>query len=207
MSTSRKEAVDWSARRSAVGFDYFRELFGFDEQAPGAPTHDLVQKHVKYDARNHTLHCGANSKTYHIGRFDTPTVKQLRDQLERIDRTQVPQGKLTVNHIAVDDVLFLHGDPDFDTATFQVRVNFTERPNACVSVCLCLCLCVCVSVCSGVVMEPLFKNREKAAMVRGCTRTHMCGCMFSHKHGLTHSLTHPLAHSLTNPPAHPCTEN
>jgi hypothetical protein len=98
------------------------------------------------DPENHRLMSKANSTWFSVGKFTTPSLQQLRQQVsrhgQRCDRAPLPtkqQNKLDlaiaaiyISYEAVSDVLPLHAQ--YPRATFQAasQMNCLEFPNQCV---------------------------------------------------------------------------
>jgi len=91
---------------------WFRQLTGFDE-SPEAVTRLLRME-------GETLRSLANGRSFHAGRLETPSLRELR---ERSRALALPKGSLSFDEIAAD-VRELHRDPAHAGALFQVASQF-----------------------------------------------------------------------------------
>ncbi|MEM6293201.1 MAG: hypothetical protein AAGA54_18145 [Myxococcota bacterium] len=86
---------------------WFQDLFGFAER-------DADTTRAGFDLEGTVLRSRANGRGFDAGRFETPTLAELR--VRAGDRT----GSARVRHEAIGDVLELHADPRNADAMFQV---------------------------------------------------------------------------------------
>lgn len=104
-----KPVANSQANRS----DWFTELFGFSESTP-----EQVRSQLRVQADR--LISDANEKSYVSGRLGTPTLSDLREQ---VDRLEVEAGGLKISEV-VADVQTLHTDVSNAGAVFQVASQF-----------------------------------------------------------------------------------
>ncbi len=86
---------------------WFERLFGFVES-------DWEATQARFALEDTMLTSRANGRSFDAGRFETPTVAELRA------RVGAPQGSPRLGHEAIGDVLELHGAPANRDAMFQV---------------------------------------------------------------------------------------
>jgi hypothetical protein len=98
---------------------WFRQLFGFDEMG-------WSDTRNRFAVEGETLRSLANGRRFGIGRFDTPSLKMLREAA-----SQAPRGTLRWTHEVIGDVLELHARPENAGAMFQVasQSNCLEFPH------------------------------------------------------------------------------
>ena len=92
---------------------WFEKLTGFPEKSA-----KQVREKLRVDGD--FLKSTENGKAYKFGRLETPSLAELRHQVNSCD---VPQGKLSVREI-VADVQTLHAAPENASALFQVASQF-----------------------------------------------------------------------------------
>jgi hypothetical protein len=91
---------------------FFEQLFGFPEESWQATRERFEVEGVRLRSR-------VNGRAYGIGRFETPTVGELRERT-----TEHLPGRLHVRHQVIGDVLELHALPENAGALFQVASQF-----------------------------------------------------------------------------------
>lgn len=87
--------------------DWFKGLFGFVENGWSATQAQFI-------VEGSTLASRVNGRRFDVGRFSTPSVHELRA------RVGPPQGRPSVRHEAIGDVLELHALAESRNAMFQV---------------------------------------------------------------------------------------
>lgn len=102
-----------ATRLSETDAVWFEELVGFAEAEV-----DDVARHLTVEGDHLTSE--VNGRTFRSGRFETPSLAELRDRLARIDQRS---GSLTVREV-VAGAAELHTDPDNAGALFQVASQF-----------------------------------------------------------------------------------
>mmetsp|Transcript_28077 Transcript_28077/g.41439 ORF Transcript_28077/g.41439 Transcript_28077/m.41439 type:complete len:353 (+) Transcript_28077:20-1078(+) len=102
---------------------WFEEVFGF----PESRNFDLVRSSFRLEENDTVLVAlpprGGGMRRFHIGPFGTPSVKELRTELNNLDRTVSELGTLNFSHIigSADD---LHLDPANEGSVFQAASQF-----------------------------------------------------------------------------------
>ncbi len=91
---------------------WFEALFGFRETG-------YSETRANFELQGTRLLSRANGRAFEVGRFSTPTLSELRDQV-RGKRS----GQLRVSHEVIGDVLELHAEPGSRGALFQVASQF-----------------------------------------------------------------------------------
>jgi len=92
--------------------DWFEKLTGFSEESPQQVRNNLVVEQEK-------LRSSINGKTMIAGRLEIPSLGELRQRIQSIDKT----GKLSLREV-VANVQSLHTDPANEGALFQVASQF-----------------------------------------------------------------------------------
>jgi hypothetical protein len=87
---------------------WFEALFGFPEA-----TYDETR--ARFVLEGETLRSTANGRAFAVGRFTTPSLRELRAAA----RANGARGKLRVSHEVIGDVLELHALPANEGALFQ----------------------------------------------------------------------------------------
>lgn len=117
---------------------WFEQLFGFNEKA--FTRNQLIENfRVSIDEKFMTsLYCQSNSQIFHIGRFTTPSLQELRDEFDRnmnilaspaliksksTDLTRFQASKVSVRHEAISDIMELHAKVT-SPSTFQAASQF-----------------------------------------------------------------------------------
>lgn len=104
------------------GSDWFERLAGFRESG-------YDQTRARLEVRDGSLHSLVNGRSYGIGRFELPSVAELRARALEAVRARTPadgksiQGVLSVSNVS-GEVGALHADPAHQGALFQVASQF-----------------------------------------------------------------------------------
>lgn len=93
---------------------------GWFERLTGFPERDYTDTRSKLAVEGDCLRSLVNGRTYGIGRFSTPSLRELR---AAADTAPKPQGRLRAS-IVVGDVRKMHRDPANEGALFQVASQF-----------------------------------------------------------------------------------
>ena len=91
--------------------DWFEQLFGFKEEG-----YESTQG--RFEFAEETLISRANGNHFQAGKFDTPSIAELRSKV-----VSAP-GASSIKHEIVDDALLLHADPGNSLDVFQVASQF-----------------------------------------------------------------------------------
>ncbi|KAF4667033.1 hypothetical protein FOZ61_008883 [Perkinsus olseni] len=118
-------------RHLGAGSKWFEDTFGFSERAGGSNMHATVHRNVELHKRTDgvlELRSKPLGKRYEVGRFDTPSLAELRSATSKnrppeIPGVRPPHKEITIQNI-VADVRDLHRDPANDGAVFQVASQF-----------------------------------------------------------------------------------
>ena len=106
---------------------WFRELFGFDE----GPS--FTENRDQFEMDGDVLVCKRNGARYHAGRFETPSLANLRLRALEAEALGQEHGALTFRQI-FGDVTTITRDPANAGALFQAASQFN---------CLEMTGCVC----------------------------------------------------------------
>ncbi len=87
--------------------DWFEGLFGFVED-------DWASTQARFSLEGTTLTSSVNGRAFDAGHFETPSIAELRS------RVGPPQGRPTVRHVEIGDILELHAAQENRDAMFQV---------------------------------------------------------------------------------------
>ncbi|KAF4699817.1 hypothetical protein FOZ63_001138, partial [Perkinsus olseni] len=125
-------------RHLGAGSTWFEDTFGFSERAGGSNMHATVHRNVELHKRSDgvlELMSKPLGKRFEVGRFDTPSLAELRSATSKnrppeIPGVRPPHKEITIQNI-VADVRELHRDPANDGAVFQVASQFNclEMPD------------------------------------------------------------------------------
>lgn len=94
--------------------DWFSALFGFREQA------SEIRKSLTLTDDN-DLASTANGASYGAGKFTTPSLGELRTVATHVG---VPNGTLSLSHVATSDIFELHTSDEYAGATFLAASQF-----------------------------------------------------------------------------------
>jgi len=100
-----------------VADTWFGELFGFEEEGPGAVRERLE---AVEDEAGWAIRSRANGRTVGCGRFSTPSLAELRQKVAELPGSGGP-GRFEMR---IADVQDLHCDPENAGATFQAASQF-----------------------------------------------------------------------------------
>merc|ERR1719186_809961 len=103
------------------GKDWFDQQFGFVENEVDG--FKEVQKCFKFDKSTNILTSRANSRRFHVGPFETPSVKELQEKVKATSSIYENLGGLTFQNI-VDNVTDLTLDQEHAGSVFQVASQF-----------------------------------------------------------------------------------
>lgn len=95
--------------------DWFEDQFGFLE------SEEAVSKYFKFDLSNKVLKSYKKKKTFFVGDFETPSVKELKDKIKLSSSTDL--GGLTFENI-IGDATQLHLAKENAGSVFQVASQF-----------------------------------------------------------------------------------
>ena len=95
----------------SVASEWFEELFGFAEG-------EYTWTQSQFDSVEGYLRSRHNDRSFKIGKFSTPTVTELREQVKS------GCGASTLSHVVVSDALALHADAQNSGDMFQVASQF-----------------------------------------------------------------------------------
>ena len=109
--------------------DWFKHLFGFDEmhvcQQPDMYDVNMtaIKSCFEIEGSNYDtmLRSRINNSLYGVGKFTTPTLGELREEVDAFDQSS--WGQTTLSHIAGDSFQ-LHYDPQLKNAAFQAASQF-----------------------------------------------------------------------------------
>ena len=101
-----------------MGKAWFEELFGFRERG-----YETVKKNL--EMRDGKLVSLANGREFQPGEFLTPSLAELRQQVQEIVPKPSEEGcRLKLSHIAVSDIYATHMEKEYAGAMFQVASQF-----------------------------------------------------------------------------------
>lgn len=95
--------------------DWFEEQFGFEE------SQEAVKKYFKFDMSKKVLQSSKKRKTFYVGDFETPSVKDLKEKI--ISSSSADLGGLTFENI-IGDATQLHLAEENAGSVFQVASQF-----------------------------------------------------------------------------------
>jgi hypothetical protein len=98
------------------GKTWFSNLFGFVEL-----DFDATRNKFRFDPESNVLLSLENDKTFYVGPFECPSVKELHDRLPEPPRSDL--GKLVMKDL-VGDVRTLHFEKRNNGAVFMVASQF-----------------------------------------------------------------------------------
>jgi len=93
---------------------WLKPLLGFQESK------EAIYQNLS--VKDGVLKSKVNGKSYHYGRLETPTLKELRDRVAK-SKSKSKKGKLKLQAIQAD-ARALHVDPNNKNALFQVASQF-----------------------------------------------------------------------------------
>ena len=114
--------------------DWFEKVFGFEEPEDFQAVRGLFQVVGKgNDTTLITKPPGGPPRKFHVGRFETPTLAELRGRLlqqEDFQEDFQDQGRLHFTHV-VGNIVDVHKSPKFANAVIQAASQFNclEMPN------------------------------------------------------------------------------
>jgi hypothetical protein len=116
-------------KRSSGNMNWYKQLFGVHETLSNYTT---TQKNFAFDYQNGVLTSLANGQSFVVGRFETPTLSNLRERgMKAVDEHRTDQElAFKFSHIAQGDVFLEHAK--YPGALFQAASQFNclEFPNA-----------------------------------------------------------------------------
>jgi len=92
---------------------WFKNLTGIEESGPEEVRSRLLLEGTR-------LTSAVNQRSWECGRLDIPSLKELREQLQQVER---PKGRLQIEEV-VGDAQALHKEPENRGALFQVASQF-----------------------------------------------------------------------------------
>ena len=96
---------------------WFEQQFGFLETATN------VRKFFEFDKMNKVIRSSKTGKSFYVGDFETPSVRELQDKMNTIPASSPSLGALTFENI-IGDATQLHLAEENGDSVFQVASQF-----------------------------------------------------------------------------------